>query len=100
MAAKKIKYPLGNDNRLHSKLVSFLESKIDAPCNVLAREILMLVDDHRRLKIVEGVPVQTPNNARDAICPCFDTWTVIDHNGVIMYKIPACINQGKHAPVA
>jgi hypothetical protein len=32
------------------------------------------------------------------ICPHFDRWTILDSNGVAMYKIPACISQGKLLP--
>lgn len=32
------------------------------------------------------------------ICPHFDRWTIFDSNGVAMYKIPACISQGKLLP--
>lgn len=40
------------------------------------------------------------NNARDEICPHRDTWTIIDHNGNVQYKIPACIKGGQTSPVA
>lgn len=38
---------------------------------------------------------QTTNNARDEICPHRDTWTLIDRDGSVMYKILACIKGGR-----
>jgi len=34
------------------------------------------------------------NIARDEICPHRDIWTIIDKNGKVMYKLPACIRGG------
>ena len=42
------------------------------------------IQPDRDTKAHRAEPERAPNNARDAICPCFDTWTVIDHNGDIM----------------
>lgn len=32
------------------------------------------------------------------ICPHFDRWTIFGSKGEVMYRIPACINQGKLLP--
>jgi hypothetical protein len=32
------------------------------------------------------------------ICPHFDWWTIFGSKGEVMYRIPACINQGKLLP--
>jgi hypothetical protein len=41
------------------------------------------------------------NIARDEICPYRDTWTFIDSDGTVKYKVPACIRDGgQTSPVA
>jgi hypothetical protein len=67
MAAKKVKYPFANDNVLHGKIVRFLETKIVAPCNTLARDILFIIDEDRRQKNLEGVRERAPNSRYVAV---------------------------------
>ena len=75
---------------------SKLQSDLSSRCSDIRREFAR---QERASKIIERRK-KAHNNARDAICPHSDRWTIIDSDGSVMYTIHACINQGKRAPVA